>query len=129
MTNAANDKAVRPSEQLSAIDPSPIPLLESACSRGQSWHELAPRYGVTNTDPPWKSSLYATFECLAAEGVLPSLDRRQAEDQLAEVTYRHVPAPERQLIALAHTMINCGLLSEDALDRRMHAIRARLTTG
>jgi hypothetical protein len=127
MTSRAQDKAVRPSDGLQAIDPSPIPLLESACSRGQSWDELAPQYGVTHADPPWKTSLYATCECLAAEGVLPSLDRRQAEDQLGEVTYRHVPAPERQLIALAHMMITRGLLSEDALDRRMHAIRARLT--
>jgi hypothetical protein len=127
MMSRAHDKAVRPSEGLEAIDPSPIPLLESACGCGQSWDELAPRYGVTHADPPWKTSLYATCECLAAEGVLPSLDRRQAEDLLGEVTYRHVPAPERQVIALAHIMITRGLITEDALDRRMQAIRARLT--
>jgi hypothetical protein len=128
MMNAGKDEAVRANEPQHAIDPSPIPLLEDTCSRGQSWDELAPIYGVTHADPPWKTSLYATFECLAAEGVLPSLDRREAEDQLAEVTYRHVSGPERQLLALAHTMITRALISEDALNRRMNAIRARLQT-
>jgi len=129
MINAGNDKAVQPSTQMQAVDPSPIPVLENTCNRGQSWDELAPIYGVTHADPPWKTSLYATFDCLAAEGVLPSLERRQAEDQLAEITYRHVPAPERQLLALAHTMITRGIISGDALERRMHRIRARLTTN
>jgi hypothetical protein len=128
MTNAGKDKAVGPSEPLHVVDPSPIPLLEATCNRGQSWDKLAPLYGVTHADPPWKTSLYGTFECLAARGVLPSFDRRQAEDQLAEVTYRDVSAPERQLLALAHTMIIRGLISEDALNRRMNTIRARLQT-
>ena len=111
------------------VDPSPIPLLDGMRGRGQSWHEIAPRYGVTNADPPWKSSLHATCECLAAGGALASLDRRQAEDRLAESTYRDVPAPERQLLALAHTILSRGLMTEADLDRRMKAVRARLEAG
>jgi hypothetical protein len=108
------------------LDPAPIQILEQTRHRSHTWDELAPRYGVTNPDPPWKTTLQATCECLAARGAVPSLDRRQAEDQLAETTYRDVPAPERQLLALAHTLINRGLISEDALSRHMAAVRARL---
>ncbi len=108
------------------LDPSPIQLLEETRHRSHTWDELAPCHGVTNPDPPWKTNLQATCECLAAGGAVPALDRRQAEDQLAESTYRDVPAPERQLLALAHTLISRGLISEDALSRHMEAVRARL---
>ncbi len=108
------------------VDPAPIPLLEDTRGRGQCWDDIAPRHGVTNADPPWKTSLLATCECLGATGALDPLDRRNAEDQLGATTYRDVPAPERQLLALAHTMLRSGLLSEDDLIRRMDAIRTRL---
>ena len=75
------------------VDPAPIPVLEAAGKHDQSWPELAPRYGVTAADPPWKSSLSATCECLAAGGAPASLDRRHAEDQPARSTYRDVPGP------------------------------------
>jgi hypothetical protein len=114
------------SDQAAGLDLTPIPLLERTRSRAQSWQEVAPRYGVTQPDPPWKTSLSATCECLAAGGAMTSLDRRQAEDQLVQTTYRDVPAPERQLLALAHTMSGHGLISEDALHARMEAVRARL---
>jgi hypothetical protein len=113
-------------ERRFAVDPSPIGVLEAARSRGQSWEELAPRYGVTQEHPPWKTSLSATCDCLAATGVMPSLDRRQAEDELAQGPYGDVPAPERQLLALAHTMIKLGLIGEDALRDHMEIVRARL---
>jgi hypothetical protein len=114
---------------MSTQDPSPVPLLDAIRGCGQSWQEIAPRHGVTQADPPWKSSLTATCECLAAGGALPSLDRRQDEDRLSESTYRDVPAPERQLLALAHTLLSRGLLSEAELDRRMRAVRARLQSS
>ena len=104
----------------------PIALLDDLRNRDQFWDAIAPRHGVTNADPPWKTSLYATCECLAVCGALASLDRRRAEDQLAEGIYGDVPAPERQLLALAHTMLSRGLLREDDLSRRMNAVRARL---
>ena len=114
---------------MTTVDPTPIPLLEGTRGSGQIWAEIAPRYGVTNADPPWKSSLYATCECLALGGALPGLDRRRAEDQLAETTYGDVPAPERQLLALAHTMLRQGLLTEEDLARRMATVRERLQTA
>src|SRR5215469_14381253 len=107
-------------------DLAPISLLETIRDDDKTWEKLAPRYGVTNPDPPWKVSLYATCECLAASEALPSLERRGAEDQLGENLYSGTPAPEQQLLALAHIMLSRGLLSEDDLARRINAVRSRL---
>ena len=115
-----------PAADANQVDPSPIPVLESIRNEDKTWGKLAPRYGVTNPDPPWKVSLYATFECLSAVEALPSLERRHAEDQLGETVYRGTPAPEQQLLALAHTMLSRGLIAEDDLARRMKAVRLRL---
>ena len=105
---------------------SPIPLLDAIQDEGRPWQELAPRYGVANPDPPWKVSLYAIFECLSAGGALPSLDRRHIEDRLGETLYGRTPDPERQLLALADTLLRRGILSEEDLARRMDAVRGRL---
>ena len=107
-------------------DLSSISLLEAIRNEDKTWERLAPRYGVTNPDPPWKVSLYATCECLAAGAALPALERRRAEDQLGEIVYRSTPAPEQQLLALAHIMLSRGLLSKEDLARRMNAVRSRL---
>jgi len=104
----------------------PIPLLEAIRNEDKTWEKLAPRYGVTNPDPPWKISLYAMCECLAAGAALPALERRRAEDQLGETVYSGTPAPEQHLLALAHIMLSRGLLSEQDLARRMNAVRSRL---
>jgi hypothetical protein len=108
------------------VDLAPIPLLEAIRDEDKTWNKLAPRYGVTNPDPPWKVSLHATCECLSAGEALPSLERRRAEDQLGETLYRSTPAPEQQLLALAHIMLRRGLLSEADVARRMNAVRLRL---
>ena len=105
---------------------SPIPLLDAIQDEGRPWQELAPRYGVANPDPPWKVSLYAIFECLSAGGALPSVERRHIEDRLGETIYGRTPDPERQLLALADTLLRRGILSEEDLARRMDAVRARL---
>jgi hypothetical protein len=105
---------------------SPVPLLEAIRNEGKTWDELAPRYGVTNPDPPWKVTLE---QCLAARGALPWLQRRRAEDRLGETLYSATPAPEQQLLALAHTMLSRGLVSEEDLARRMNAVRSRLDEG
>ena len=105
---------------------SPIPLLDAMQDDGRTWEELAPRYGVANPDPPWKVSLYAIFECLSAGGALPSLERRHIEDRLGETLYGRTPDPERQLLALADTLLRRSILSEEDLARRMDAVRARL---
>jgi hypothetical protein len=65
-------------------------------------------------------------ECLAVGGALPSLDRRRAEDGLADAVYSEVPAPERELLALVHTMLTRGLVTEEELARRMRTVRSRL---
>src|SRR5215472_10558662 len=103
------------------VNLAPIPLLETIRNEDKTWEKLAPRYGVTNPDPPWKVSLYATGECLAAGEVLPLLERRRAEDQLGETLYSGTPGPEQQLLVLAHIMVNRGLLSEEDVARRMVA--------
>ena len=105
---------------------SPIPLLDAIQDEGRPWQELAPRYGVANPDPPWKVSLYPIFECLSAGGALPSVERRHIEDRLGETIYGRTPDPERQLLALADTLLRRGILSEEDLARRMDAVRGRL---
>lgn len=109
-----------------SADISRIRLLEKIRSQGKTWDVLAPRYGVTNENPPWKSSLVAMCGCIGGSEALPALDIREAEDELADTVYRDVPAPERQLLALAHTMLDRGLVSEGELTSRMDRIRSRL---
>ena len=108
------------------VDIAPIPLLEGIRNDDKTWERLAPHYGITNPDPPWKVSLYATCECLAVGETLPLLERRRAEDRLGETLYHGTPAPEQQLLALAHIMLSRGLLSEEELARRMKLVRSRL---
>jgi hypothetical protein len=108
------------------VDLTPIPLLERIQTEGKTWEELAPRYGVTNPDPPWKVAFYATCESLAASGELPGLERRQAEDRLGETLYSGTPAPEQQLLAVAHTLLSRGIVSEEDLASRMRIVRSRL---
>lgn len=103
-----------------------VALLETIRSQEKTWDVIAPRYGVTNPNPPWKTSLVAMCECLAVNGALPTLDRRRAEDELAQAVYSDVPDPERQLLALAHTMLSRGLVTEGDLSSRMQAVRSRL---
>lgn len=103
-----------------------IPILEEIRSQDKTWDVLAPRYGVTNENPPWKTSLVAMCSCLGVSEALPALSIREAEDELADTVYRDVPAPERQLLALAHTMLERGLVSEGELAGRMRRIRSRL---
>jgi len=111
----------------SDVDPRRIALLEAIRRQGKEWNVIAPRYGVTNPEPPWKTSLIATCDCLAASGALPTLERRRAEDDLAKSIYGEVSsAPERELLALVHTMLNTGLVAEADLAGRMRTVRSRL---
>jgi hypothetical protein len=105
-----------------------IALLETTRNQDKTWEALAPRYGVTNPNPPWKTSLTAMCDCLAVSGALPALDRRKAEDELAETLYSDIPSPERELLALVHTMVNRGLVTEADLASRMSIVRTRLET-
>lgn len=108
------------------LDLGRVSLLEAMRGQGKEWDVLAPCYGVTNQNPPWKTSLTAMCDCLDVSGALPTLDRRRAEDELARDVYKDVPAPERQLLALVHTMLSRGLVVEEDLASRMRTVRSRL---
>lgn len=108
------------------VDLRRIELLESLRNEEQTWAHLAPRWCVTNPDPPWQVCLDATCDALSAVGALDSLERRHAEDELGEAVYSEIPNPERQLLALAHIMVSRGLLSEEELAHRIRTVRARL---
>jgi hypothetical protein len=121
------------------IDVTPISLLQDIQDHGRVWSDLAAQYGVTNPDPPWKITLEATCDLLAGDSAvkaygdivpgscaLPSLERRAEEDELSETLYEDVPFPERQLLALAHSMIKRGLVDEGELARRMEEVGKRL---
>ncbi|HUL90988.1 MAG TPA: hypothetical protein VLV56_01470 [Burkholderiales bacterium] len=120
-------------------DLAPIDLLEGIRRRGRAWEDLIVQYGVKNPDPPWKVTLDATCDILAAEScaaegqvddpVLPVLERRAEEDELSSGTYEGVPFPERQLLALAHSLIRRGLIDEKELALRMKQVHERLTSA
>ncbi len=119
-----------------------IGVLDGIRHRGRTWQELAAQYGVTNPDPPWRITLDATCDILAAEScirpddrvetgscVLPVLERRSEEDELSATIYADVPFPERQLLALAHSLIRRGLFDEEELAQRMKQVQERLTSA
>ena len=108
------------------VDLRRIGLLESLRNEDQTWVNLAPRWCVTNPEPPWQVCLDATCDALSAGGALDSLERRHAEDELGETVYSEIPNPERQLLALAHIMVSRGLLTEEELALRLRTVRARL---
>lgn len=130
----------------------PVPILEEIKEHGRVWEDLASQYGVTNPDPPWKTSLDGICEALSAgscssvaaaekrwldgrvdrssmDGALPLLERRWEEDELSETLYQDVPFPERQLLCLAHSLIKRGLVNEQDLAARMKAVHERLTAA
>jgi len=120
-----NDSDIQ--QDLPDLDTSPIPLLEKIRKEGRVWDDLCEQYGVDNPDPPWKVSLDSTCEVLAEDNcALSVLERRWEEDELSEDIYDDVPFPERQLLALAHSMIRRGLMDEDELASRMEAVNRRL---
>ena len=109
------------------LDPSAILLLDKVKEEGRVWEDLSEQYGVDNPDPPWKVTLEATCDVLdeVACGI-PALERRWEEDELSENLYSDVPYPERQLLALAHSMIRRGLVGEDELAKQMELVGKRL---
>jgi hypothetical protein len=104
-----------------------IPTLDRIATSGQVWGRVAAKWGVTNPAPPWKSSLDGMCDALDGNGeALPLLERRRDEDLLSQAAYSALPAPENQLVALAHSLVARGVIREDELARRMEAVRARL---
>jgi hypothetical protein len=107
-----------------------IPTLERIAARGQVWARVAEKHGVTNPLPPWKSSLDGMCDALDRNGeALPLLERRRDEDLLSQAMYCALPAPESQLVALAHALVARGVIEEEALARRIAAVRTRLETA
>ena len=104
-----------------------VQTLELIVARRQVWPRMAKKYGVNNPLPPWKSSLDGMCDALDREGtVLPLLARRHDEDRLSQETYRTLPFPESQLVALAHSLIARKVIAEATLAERMKMVRARL---
>ena len=128
MTSINPDKIALDEEmQARNLDNSPIDLLEQIRREGRCWEDLAPKWGVDNPEPPWKIWLEATCEVLADRNcALPALERRWEEDDLSEELYKDVPFPERQLLALAHSMIRRGLIDEKELAARAKTVEKRL---
>ena len=101
--------------------------LERIARSEHVWPRVSQRHGVTNPVPPWKSSLDGMCDALDRSGAaLAMVDRRREEDLLSEEVYSVLPYPERQLVALAHSLLARGVIEEHALARRMEAVRARL---
>ena len=127
------------------LDESPISLLEKIKEEGRVWDDLSEQYGVDNPDPPWRIALECTCDALANGYASPfnickpvderepvddtkidAVERRWEEDKLVEEHYAEVPFPERQLLALAHSMIRRGLINEDELAEHMKVVDKRL---
>ena len=66
---------------------------------------------------------------MADELKIDSNERRWEEDKLVDEHYADVPFPERQLLALAHTMIRRGLIDEKELAKKMKIVDHRLNVG
>jgi hypothetical protein len=74
---------------------------------------------------PWESAMQATCECLSWRGTLDNLERRHAEDELGETTYRHVPVHARSAVVTAHELMQRGAFTPEELRERMKAVRER----
>ena len=147
-----NPHYVELDEEMSSreLDSSPIDLLEKIKQEGRVWDDLSEEYGVNNPDPPWRISLESTCDALAGgywapfniclpkderkpvmadDKKIDSNERRWEEDKLVDEHYADVPFPERQLLALAHSMIRRGLIDEKELAKKMKIIDKRLNFG
>lgn len=105
-----------------------VPTLRAEINRDQVWPRMAAKYEVPNPVPPWKTSLDGMCDVLDCGGGTPMSfkERRDDEDALAATVYSDLPYPESQLMALAHSLVARGVISENALAERLHTVRARL---
>jgi hypothetical protein len=105
-------------------------LLREIAAHDQVWPRMAAKYDVENPVPPWKTSLDGLCDALdradCETGVPTFQDRRDEEDTLSATAYPDLPYPESQLVALAHSLLARGLITEDELAQRLSVIRARL---
>ena len=94
------------------------------------WPVMAAKYGVENPVPPWKTSLDGLCDALdkaSCDADIPDFkERRDEEDTLTATVYSDLPYPESQLVALAHSLLERGVITEAELTQRLSAIRTRL---
>ena len=98
--------------------------------RNQVWSRMAAKYGVENPVPPWKTSLDGLCDALdrsVCAADLPDFaERRNEEDELSATVYADLPYPENQLVALAHSLLARGVITEAELAQRLSTVRLRL---
>ena len=104
--------------------------LQEIVARNQVWPVMAAKYGVENPVPPWKTSLDGLCDALdqsACDADVPNFkERRDEEDALTATVYSDLPYPESQLMALAHSLLARGVITEAELQQRLSAVRTRL---
>ncbi|PQE00355.1 thiocyanate hydrolase [Mycobacterium sp. EPG1] len=117
-------------DQSLSVESVESPTLNAIVERNHVWPVMAAKYGVENPVPPWKTSLDGLCDALdraTCEADVPDFKRRRDEEDLLSATrYADLPYPENQLVALAHSLLARGVISEDDLRRRMAGIRTRL---
>jgi hypothetical protein len=98
--------------------------------RNQVWHRMAAKYGVENPVPPWKTSLDGLCDALDKASCDPNVpdfqQRRDEEDALSASVYADLPYPESQLMSLAHSLMERGVITQAELTQRLESVRARL---
>jgi hypothetical protein len=104
--------------------------LQGIVDRNQVWPVMAAKYGVENPVPPWKTSLDGLCDALdqsSCDADVPDFkQRRDEEDELTATVYSELPYPESQLVALAHSLLARGVITEGELQQRLSSVRARL---
>lgn len=113
-----------------AAEGSAVAPLAKIVERNQVWGQMAAKHGVDNPVPPWKTSLDGICDALdqssCGTSVLSFVDRRNEEDTLAASVYSDLPYPENRLVALAHSLLVRGVITETELEERLAAVRSRL---
>lgn len=108
----------------------PPETLAGIVERNQVWPRMAEKYGVENPVPPWKTSLDGLCDALdhaSCDSSVPDFkERRDEEDALSATVYADLPYPENQLVALAHSLLQRGVITEAELAQRLSSVRARL---
>ncbi|MGV0813888.1 thiocyanate hydrolase [Mycolicibacterium boenickei] len=112
------------------VEDAPVPTLARIVERNQVWPLMAAKYGVENLVPPWKTSLDGLCDALdraACDTGVPDFKvRRDEEDLLSATVYTDLPYPENQLVALAHSLLARGVITESELQERLAVVRGRL---
>ena len=85
------------------------------------------RQGLPNVGGQAGEDARDALDRAACDADVPTFqERRDEEDALVASTYADLPYPANQLVALAHSLLARGVISEADLQTRMAAIRARM---